>query len=296
MPAVYGEIIQFTIEGGMDIQISHQNSVIVGRTFPISILVENNGWEDKSDVNFVITGSSESIKPVSKNKIQIDRISAGGSYGDSLDFEVLSNATIGKHFLNLVYSQVLVANNIDPQEPVRTNLALPIMIKSQPKVTIHTTTPESIFTNAEFPFEIELVSEDIELDDIKVKIIPPKDIDFRGETLHSFSSIQKNNPISITSQISTPKEEIITEYKVPFQILVSYKDDLGNEKTDSQTVSLLLRPRTFMELTTDGGIWVGDFFIAPYVSLGTIIGIPVGTLLSLAIRNSKRKKKRKVVK
>lgn len=296
MPAVYGETIQFTIEGGMDIQISHQNSVIVGRTFPISILVENNGWEDKSDVSFVITGSSESIKPVSKNKIQIDRISAGGSYGDSLDFEVLSNATIGKHFLNLVYSQVLVANNIDPQEPVRTNLALPIMIKSQPKVTIHTTTPESIFTNAEFPFEIELVSEDIELDDIKVKIIPPKDIDFRGETLHSFSSIQKNIPISITSQISTPKEEIITEYKVPFQILVSYKDDLGNEKKDSQTVSLLLRPRTFMELTTDGGIWVGDFFIAPYVSLGTIIGIPVGTLLSLAIRNSKRKKKRKVVK
>lgn len=59
-----------------------------------------------------------------------------------------------------------------------------------------------------------------------------------------------------------------------------------------------MRPRTFMELTTDGGIWIEDFFIAPYVSLGTIIGIPVGTILSLVIRKkyytkSTKKKKTK---
>ena len=60
----------------------------------------------------------------------------------------------------------------------------------------------------------------------------------------------------------------------------------------------MLRPRTFMELTTDGGIWIGDFFIAPYVSLGTIIGIPAGALLSLIVRRKtqgpkKRKKSKK---
>ncbi len=296
IPAVHAETILVTLEGGMDIKITHPNSVVAGRTFPISVLVENNGWEDKSDVNFLITGSSESIKPILEKKIEIDRISAGGSYGDSIDFNVLPNATIGKHFLNVIYSHILVANNVEPQEPLKTNLALPIIIKSQPKVSIHTTTPESIFTNAEFSFKVELVSEDVDLENIKVEIISPKDIDFRGETLHTFSSIQKNVPITITSQISTPKEEIITEYKVPFQILVSYKDDLGDEKTDSQTVSLLLRPRTFMELTTDGGIWVGDFFIAPYVSLGTVIGIPAGALLSLAIRKSQKKKKKKKTK
>ncbi len=54
-----------------------------------------------------------------------------------------------------------------------------------------------------------------------------------------------------------------------------------------------MRPRTFMELTTDGGIWIGDFFIAPYVSLGTIIGIPAGATISLLIRRSQKTKKRK---
>jgi len=51
-----------------------------------------------------------------------------------------------------------------------------------------------------------------------------------------------------------------------------------------------------MEITTDGGIWIGGFFLAPYVSIGTIIGIPAGTLLSLALRRSMMKKKKKVKK
>ncbi len=74
----------------------------------------------------------------------------------------------------------------------------------------------------------------------------------------------------------------------------NYTNDIGNEKVDSKTVPIVLRPRTFMEITTDGGIWVGDFFIAPYVSIGTIVGIPAGTLFSLALkRRIEKKKKRK---
>ena len=79
--------------------------------------------------------------------------------------------------------------------------------------------------------------------------------------MHSFSKIEKNIPVGITSRIITPTEEVNTEYKLPFEIIVQYTDDIGEQKEDSQTVSVVLRPRTFMELTTDGGIWIGDFFI-----------------------------------
>ena len=114
------------------------------------------------------------------------------------------------------------------------------------------------------------------------------------KTLNSAPSFGSNG----TSRIITLSEEVQTEYKVPFQILVRYTDDVGEEKEDSKTLSLVLRPRTLMELTTDGGIWIGNFFIAPYVSLGTIIGIPAGALLSLIIRRKvqepkKRKRKSK---
>ncbi len=290
IPSVDAAIIKLTMEGSMDIQITHPDSAIIDRTILISFLVENNGWEDKQDVIFVFS-PDDVIIPIDDNEIQIDKISAGGSYGETVDFRILSDASSGSHFVNLEYSQVLLANNEEPQPPTHANIAIPILLKEQPKVTIHTVTPESLFTNAEFPFTVEIISEDIDINDVKLEIVPPKDVDFRGETLHTFSSIQQNVPISVTSRIITPSQEINTQYKVPFQVIVTYTDDVGQEKTDSKTVSLIMRPRTFMELTTDGGIWIGDFFIAPYVSLGTIIAIPAGTIISLAIRRKYYDKK-----
>ena len=290
IPSVDAAIIKLTMEGSMDIQITHPDSAIIDRTILISFLIENNGWEDKQNVIFVF-GPDNVIIPIEDDEIQIDKISAGGSYGETVDFRILSDASPGSHFVNLEYSQVLLANNEEPQPPTHANIAIPILLKEQPKVTIHIVTPESLFTNAEFPFTVEIISEDIDINDVKLEIVPPKDIDFGGETLHTFSSIQQSVPISVTSRIITPSQEINTQYKVPFQVIVTYTDDVGQEKTDSKTVSLVMRPRTFMELTTDGGIWIGDFFIAPYVSLGTIIGIPAGAIISLAIRRKYYDKK-----
>ena len=292
-PSVEAETIKKTMEGSVDLQITHPESSIIGRTFSISVLIENNGWEDKQDISLTITNTDNSIVIVDSNEITIDRLSTEGSYGSTIDFQISSDATVGSHFLNILYSQVLVKNNEEPQIPTSNNIAIPIIIKEQPKVTIHTITPETIFPNAEFPFKVEIISQDIDLTDVSVQVIPSDNIVFQGEEVHSFSSIQQNVPVSINTQIKTPQQELGTEHKIPFQVIVSYTDDVGNEKTDSKTVSLVLRPRTFMELTTDGGIWIGDFFIAPYVSIGTIIAIPMSTLFSIAIRRSLNKKKRR---
>lgn len=287
-----GETIHRSVEGGMEIEITYPDSVVVGRVFPVSILVVNNGWEEKQDVTFSF-GVSEKIVPISTSEIKLEKISEGGSYGESVDFEARSDSAAGQDFLNIEYSHVLLANNEEPQDPFNTNIAISILVKEQERVNIHTITPESIFSNAEFPFTVEILSEDVDMKNVRIQIIPPKDIEFRGETMHTFSSIQKGVTVPITSRIITPPEEIQSEFKVPFQIIVSYTDDVGDEKTESKTVLLVMRPRTFMELTTDGGIWLGDFFIAPYVSLGTIIGIPAGAILSLLIRRSTRTKKKK---
>ncbi len=293
LPSAEAETIKQTMEGSMDLQITHPESSIVRRTFSISVLIENNGWEDKQDISLIITNTDNSIIAVDSNEIRIDRLSTEGTYGSTIDFQVSSNATVGTHFLNILYSQVLVKNNEEPQMPTSKNIAIPIMIKEQPKVTIHTITPETIFPNAEFPFEVEIISQDIDLTDVSVQIIPSDNILFLGEEIHSFSSIQQKVPVSISTQIKTPQQELGTEHKIPFQVIVSYTDDMGNEKIDSKTVPLVLRPRTFMEFTTDGGIWIGNFFIAPYVSIGTIIGIPMGTLFSIAIKRSLNKKKKR---
>ena len=281
------------MEGSLDLEINHPNNVIAGRTFSISILLTNNGWEDKQDISLVLTNPDGSIVSVDNNEIIVDRLSTGGTYGRTLDFKVHSDANEGTHFLNVLYSQVLVRNNEEPLDPTSSNIAVPIIVKDHPLVSIHTITPEAIFPNAQFPFEVELLSEDIDIRDVSIQVIAPQNIEFVGEEIHRFSSIRANLPISIISQIKTPQENIATEQKIPFEVIVSYTDDIGNEVTDSKTIPMILRPRTMMEITSEGGIWIGDFFIAPYVSIGTIVGIPAGTLFSIAIKRSLDKKKKR---
>ena len=119
----FADTIKHSLEGGMDIQITSPNSVIIGRDFSISILVENNGWEDKKDVLFVFKPDA-SITPVFSNQIFIEKIEAGGSYGSTLEFSVNDNARDGIHFLNLDYSHVLLVNNETPQNPIQKSIAI----------------------------------------------------------------------------------------------------------------------------------------------------------------------------
>ncbi|HET8719816.1 MAG TPA: hypothetical protein VFM64_02345 [Candidatus Nitrosotenuis sp.] len=287
--------IKQTMDGSVDVTVTYPESIIAGRVFQVGFLVQNNGWEDKQDIKFAVSAPDNSF--VSTNStLGVDRLSKGGSYGGTIEFTASSNAQTGTHYLNALYSQVLLSNNETPTPPTKQNIAIPIILKDQPEIQLNTITPTAIFPNAEFPLDVEITSKDIDLKDISVEIVPPNDITFRGQSVHTYSSLQKNEPLQIHSQIVTTPADITKEHKLPFEIVVSYTDDEGIEKTTSKTISLLLRPRTFMEITSDGGIWIGGFFLAPYVSIGTIVGIPAGTLFSILVhrvikkKNTKKKK------
>ena len=291
IPYSYAETLRQSMEGGMDLEITYPDSVMKERVFSISILLQNNGWENKQDISFILSNPDGAFTTNSNDPIIIDELTTTSSFGTTIDYLVSKTANEGSHFLNIDYTQVLVSNNVDPMKPTQTNIALPINVVDEPIIVIQTVSPESIFSNSEFTFETTVLSEDIDLKDVTVQIITPSDIEFRGATSYVISLLEKEKPYTIIAEMITPTKDVTMEYTIPVKVLVSYTDDLGEEKTETQSVPLLLRPKMFMEITNDWGIWIGDFFIAPYVSVGTIVGIPAGTILSLIIRNAQNKKK-----
>jgi len=286
----YSETTKLSQEGGMEIEIIYPDSVIIDRTFSISFLIQNNGWESKQDISLNLKNPDNVFVAVTDEQIKIEELTASSSFGATLDYVVHKDATEGTHFINIGYSQVLLSNNIDPMPLTQMNFAIPIEVQNRPEITIETITPESIFANSEFSIEATITSQDIDLEDVTLEIIAP-DVEFRGDTFYKLSALEKQTPYTISAELITPLENITTEYTIPVTVVLTYIDDLGDTNTSTQSMPLLLRPKTFMELTNDGGIWIGDFFIAPYVSIGTIVGIPVGTILSLLIRRAQNKKK-----
>ena len=286
----YSETIKLSQEGGMEIEIIHPDSVLLDRTFSISFLVQNNGWESKQDIRLTLTNTDNAFVAVADEQIKIEELTTSSSFGTTLDYVVSEDATEGTHFINIDYSQVLLSNNVDPMPLTQMNFAIPIEVQNRPEIIIETITPESIFANSEFSIQATITSEDIDLEDVTLEIIAP-DVEFRGDTYYKLSSLEKQTPYTISAELITPLENVTTEYTIPVKVVLTYVDDLGETNTSTQSMPLLLRPKTFMELTNDGGIWIGDFFIAPYVSIGTIVGIPAGTILSLIIRRAQNKKK-----
>ena len=286
----YSETVKLSQDGGMEIEIVHPDSVLNERTFSISFLIQNNGWESKQNIILKLTNPDDAFTPVAEETIRIEELTSSSSFGTTLDYVVHKDATEGTHFINIDYSQILLSNNVDPMPQTQMNIAIPIEVLNKPEIVIETITPESIFAKSEFSIQATITSSDIDLEDITLEIIAP-DIEFRGDTFYKLSSLEKQTPYTISAELITPVENVTTEYTIPVKVILTYTDDLGETNTSTQSMPLLLRPKTFMELTNDGGIWIGDFFIAPYVSIGTIVGIPAGTILSLIIRRSQNKKK-----
>ena len=111
---VYSETMKQSMDASMDIEITYPNSVISGRIFSISFLIQNNGWETKQDISFNLENNDNSFIALSKKQILIDELSSAGSFGITLDYLVSDNATEGIHFINIDYSQVLLSNNVEP--------------------------------------------------------------------------------------------------------------------------------------------------------------------------------------
>ncbi len=287
----HAEAARYDVGDGMELEVSHPGTVAAGSEFAVSFLVRNGGWEDKDGV-VVLAAPGGSVAPAGAAGgaggpvavIDAGRVGAGGSHGQAAAFAASAAAQPGTHYINLEYSHVLLENNEVPREPSRTDLAIPVEVVTRPRVGVDISAPESLFAGAEFPLGIAVGSETADLSDVRVEIVAPPGVELRGQSLHSFSLIGRGAPMEIESRVWVPPADVAAERRVPLQVVVSYEDGDGGRKEETRTVSPVLRPRTFMELTGDGGIWIGDFFIAPYVSLGTIVGIPAGALLSLAIR------------
>lgn len=280
-PLACAETINQSMEGGMELSVTYPDSVIQGQQFPVSVLAENRGWEEKQDVLLEFRSDPQIS---ARGPLAVGSISEGGSHGATLNFS--ASGPPATYYINIDYSHILLENNETPRAPFSSDIAVPITVREGPRVTVATSAPESIFEGAEFPFGVN-VTPDSELRDLQIRIVPPDGIEFRGQTQHAVRGVEAGQTVSVDSRILTPAAAVSAESKLPFTVAVSYEDTQGAESSESHTVQITLRPRAFMEITTEGGVWVGGVFIAPYVSLGTLVGIPAGALVTLLVRRKK---------
>ncbi len=259
-------------DGSIKTSIIHPEGVVRGSDFNISLLTENPHSVDRLNATVKITFPEKIFSSNDELAWFYERIAGKSSYGKTITVYSFPNSTLGDHFINVDLS------HMDGDNERFSSVALPITIRGEPKLVISTSVQDSIYSNAEFPFIVTIESQGSTLHDVTIKIIPPEIVTFRGQTQHTFSSIDRDTPISLRSELVTAstEEEVDYEHYIPFQITVDYTDDTDTVRSTSETVSILLRPKAFFEFGSEGGFWLGNFYFTPTISLGTFIGLPLG--------------------
>ena len=253
--------------------ITYPEGVVRGSDFNISLLTENTGSGDRFNATTRIMLPEKIFSSNDALEEFYGRVAGGSSYGRTVTVHSLSNSTLGEHFINIDLFHIY-----DGSERF-SSVTLPITIREEPKLVISTSVQESIYSDAEFPFIVNIESQDSNLRNVTIKIIPPEIVTFRGQTQHTFSSLDKDTPVSLRSELITASDQKVDyEHYIPFQIIVDYTDDTDTERSVSETVSVLLRPKAFFEFGAEGGFWLGSFYFTPTISFGALFGVLVGLI------------------
>jgi len=256
----------------IDTQITHPSGIVRGDDFIISFHLKNSASTQRTNVTISLDFQPEVFRSDSELTFTIDKMAGYGAYGHTLHIESLPNAILGQHFINLQYSHIETDGDLRYY-----NSVLPITIREEPKVLLKIKVQKSIYAEAEFPFEVEIESQGSSLKDVTIEIIPPTEITFRGQTLHTFSSIERDEPITLRADLVTGgQEQVGYEHYIPFQVKVEYMDETETPRSTSKTISVLLRPKSFFELGSEGGFWIGPLYFTPTIGIGTFVGIPIG--------------------
>ena len=259
-------------EDNISTSITYPEGIVRGSDFNITFIIQNTGSYERKNVTMGLDYQQKIFSAHNEIDYLFERIADHSSYGKSFSMKSLPESTLGQQFINIELSHIDSINKIRHY-----SLALPIQIIEEPKVVIKTIVSESIYSNAEFPFIVEIESQGSNLKDVSIKITPPNEITFRGQTLHTFSSIDKDTPISLRSELITADgKDVGYEHYIPFQITVEYTDETNTERETSKTISVLLRPKTLFEFGAEGGFWIGKFYFTPTISIGALIGITTG--------------------
>ena len=262
--------------------ITYPETVLKNETFNISFLLDNS--YARSNLSLSINASNNVFNIEDTHNFLLEELARESTFGKTITVTTSNDVTAGIHYVNIEYRV---------KENLLSNVAIPINILAEPNITIEMQVQEHIYTNAEFPFTVRIQSDNIILNNVTIRIIPPKEIEFRGNTVYTISHIDMIKPIEFESILVTPSEtELDYAHHIPFQVTVEYVDHDGMLNSKSEVVMVLLRQKNIFEFNSDGGFWLGPIYIAPSISYGAILSIS-GALLWVYRKIRKKRAKGK---
>jgi len=239
--------------------------------------------------NVTVTVTSPEIE-ISQNQFHIENLPKDSTLGNNFNIKVREEAPQGPFLVN-VSVEYFIKGFFD-EKPVKNTLTKAVELNAQsiPILVLATDAPDSVFAGESFSIKGTLKNQGYDARNIQI-VVDSAQVELKGKKSYSFTNLGAGKSQSFEFVLQTSKDLAIPT-DVTISISTLYFDKSGKEYNLDDSLNIFVRQRGILEIGGAEGIWVGNFFIAPVVGIGTIVSSVIGFLIFLWHMKNKKKQKR----
>ena len=273
-------------DANIDVVTNYPDVVTPGNEFVLSSIVKTKA-EQMS--NITISISSPEIE-ILQNQFKIQSLPRDSSLGNNFNIKIKPESPDGNLLAN-VSVEYFIKGFFD-EKPVKNSLikAIEFNVQSKPILLLDFDAPDSVFAGETFSVKGTVINQGYNAQDVKITVDSDQ-ITIDGKKTYSLTNLNAGKMENFEFVLQTPKD-LSVPTDVTINILISYFDERDKEYTTEDSLKVFARQRGILEIGDAEGVWIGNFFIAPVVGVGTIVSSVIGFLIFVWHLKNKKKQKR----
>lgn len=276
------------LDPNLQVTLEYPDVVRQGDKFVLSSIIKATADQVS---NITLSISSPELYSTN-NTFRLAKIAKDSTFGNDFKLEIKSDTPNGGFVANAQVTYYI--KGLFDANPVKNTFthAFNLNTQSSPILSFDIQAPSNVFSGEPFSIKTTIKNQGTRVQNVQV-VVYSDDINLEGKKLFLLSSLDSGKRSDFDFLVNTPKDLDIPTHAV-IHVNGTYLDDSNQSHSIQDSVNIFARHRGMMEIGDANGVWLGTFFIAPVVGVGTIVSSAIGFFIFLwHFKNRKKQKKNK---
>jgi hypothetical protein len=274
------------LDPNLQVTFDYPSVIRQGDKFVLSSIIKSTA---DNVSNITLTVSSPELY-TSNNTFKLTKLAKDSTFGNDFKLNIRSDTPAGEFVVNAQVTYFIKGMfDANPVKNVFTQ-AFHLNAQSKPLVGFDIQAPDNVFSGEPFSIKGTIKNQGSTAQNLQLNIYS-SDINLEGKKSFSLSSLDSGNNADFEFIVNTSKDLDIPTHAI-IHINGTYFDDLNKSYSIENSVNIFARHRGMLEIGDASGLWIGTFFIAPVVGVGTIVSSAIGFFIFIWHYKNKKKSKK----
>ena len=279
------------LDPNIQVTLNYPDVIRQGDKFVLSSVIKSTADQVS---NITLSISSPELYTTT-NTFKLAKLAKDSTFGNDFKLNVKNDTPDGEFVANAQVTYFV--KGIFDANPVKNTFtqAFHLNTQSKPILTLYIEAPNNVFSGEPFSIKGTIKNHGATSQNIQLKV-SSSDISLDGKKSFILSNLDAGKNADFEFVVNTSKD-----FDIPTNAIIhingTYFDDLNKSYSIEDSVNIFARHRGMLEVGDSNGLWIGNFFIAPVVGVGTIVSSAIGFFIFLwHFKNKKKSKKNKKTK